>query len=261
MRRLRLFAPITALLLTAPAHAADHNNVDARRPLSFDDAEAIAFREQALEFGMGLGWPRRRPLGLTLDAEYLYGFALNSHLSVGFDPSIGGGAGSRDTRFSFGDASLGVFHNFNREYDRMPALSLRGDVFFSTGRDSQGAGFRMRGIMSKQAGQYGRVHVNLDLNANPAAGRGEREFNPGMILGYTRPIGYPRRFTTTGLAEAGVQAGPESGTGPVVTVGLGLRKQVTVRSVVDVGLQSDIAGANRAPRDRIRFILGYSTGF
>ena len=31
--------------------AVDHNNIDASRPLSFDDAEAIAYRERAVESG------------------------------------------------------------------------------------------------------------------------------------------------------------------------------------------------------------------
>ena len=34
-----------------------------------------------------------------------------------------------------------------------PAFSVRGDAFFPTGRESQGVGFRLRGIASKQAGQ------------------------------------------------------------------------------------------------------------
>lgn len=254
-------ALLAVLMAPAPARAVDHNNIDAHRPLSFDDAEAIAFREQALELGLGLGWPRRRPLGLGLDAEYLYGFAMNSHLSLGFEPSAGGRADTGDTSFDPGDVSLGLFHNFNREYGSTPALSLRGDVFFPTGRGSRGVGFRLRGIASRQAGQYGRLHLNVDLNANPGAARGERTFSPGVVLGYSRPIGYPREFTTTGLAEVGIQAGSERGTGPVATVGLGFRKQVSVRSVVDVGLQSDIIGVNGAPRDRLRLIVGYSAGF
>ena len=94
-----------------------------------------------------------------------------------------------------------------------------------------------------------------------AAGRGEREFFPGVTLGYTRPLGYPTRFDTTGLAELSVQAGEKSGTGPVIGIGIGLRKQVTVRSVLDVGLQSDLLRVNGAPGDRIRFVVGYSTGF
>jgi outer membrane putative beta-barrel porin/alpha-amylase len=261
MKRLLLVGSLAGGLLAVPAYAVDHNNIDAGRPLSFDDADSIAFREQALESGFGLGWPRRRPLGLHLNAEYLYGFALNSHLGIGFEPAFGGRAGEEDTDPDFGDVSLGLFHNFNREHGNTPAFSLRGDVFFPTGRDSQGVALRLRGIVSKQADQYGRLHVNLDLNANPGAPRGEREFHPGVTFGYSRPIGYPTRFDTTGLAEFSVQAGEERGTGPVLTVGVGLRRQVTVRSVFDIGLQSDVAGFDGAPRDRIRFIAGYSVGF
>jgi hypothetical protein len=256
-----LSAALGALLFAAPAGAVDHNNIDANRPLSFDDADAVAFREQALELGLGLGWPQNRPLGLRLDAEYLYGFALNSHVSLGFEPSIGGRAEDRDTRFDWGDVSLGLLHNFNREYGSVPAFSLRGDVHFPTGRDSKGCAIRLRGIMSKHAGQYGRLHVNVDLNGNPGAARGERTFHPGLVLGYSRPIGYPTHFATTGLAELSVRAGEGRGTGPVIGIGVGLRRQVGVRSVLDLGVQSDIAGFDGAPRDRVRLAAGYSYGF
>jgi hypothetical protein len=250
----------STLLAAAPARAVDHNNIDANRPLRFDDAETLGFGELAFETGLSLGWPRRRPLGLGLAAEAIYGIGLNTHVSLGFDPSLGGRAGSRRTGFDFGEVGLSAQHNFNREYNNTPAFSLRSDMYFPTGRDSQGVAFRVRGIASKTVQQYNRLHLNVDLNANPGAGRGEREFNPGLILGYSRPLGYPTKFTRTGLAQLGIQAGPESGTGPVVTAGLGLRKQVTVRSVFDIGIESDIAGFNGAPRDRIRFIIGYSMG-
>lgn len=261
MKRILLLAPAAALLLAVPARAVDHNNLDSGRPLRFEDAEAIAYREQALEFGFGLGWPRRRALGLSLDAEYLYGFARNSHLILGFEPSIGGRADDRETRFDFGDVSVGYFHNFNRQYGNTPAFSIRADAFAPSGRDSQGLGIRVRGIASRQAGQYGRLHLNVDLNANPGAPRGQREFHPGLVLGFSHPIGYPTRFDTTGLAELSVQAGRNRGTGPVVGLGIGARRQVGNRSVIDLGIQSDIAGANGAPRDRIRIVAGYSYGF
>lgn len=261
MKRFVPLAAVAVTLLAGPAYAVDHNNLDAGRPLGFDDADALAFNEQALEVGLGLGWPRNRPLGLELDAEYLYGFARNSHLSIGFDPSIGGRAGERGTAFDVGNVSLGLFHNFNRQYNGTPAFSVRGDVFFPTGRDAQGVGFRLRGIASKQAGQYGRLHLNVDLNANPGAGQGQRELYPGLALGYSHPLGYPTRFDTTGVAMLSVQGSSKSGTGPVIGLGVGVRRQVNVRSVLDVGLQTDLAGVNGAPRDRLRFVVGYSTGF
>jgi hypothetical protein len=244
-----------------PLYAVDHNNVDEGRPLSFDDAEPIAFRERSVEGGVLLRDPSGRPIGLQGQLEFLYGFALNSHVSIGVSPSIGGRADSRRTGFDVGDVTVGALHSFNREFDHTPAFAVRGDVFLPAGRDSHGVAFRVRGIMSKTAKQYDRFHLNLDFEVAPSARRGERLFQPAVILGYTRPAGYPRRFTRTALAELGVQAGPRSGTGPLILAGVGLRQQVTVRSVFDIGLESDVVGFDRAARDRIRLIAGYSAGY
>jgi len=253
-------ASLAVLGGAAPAGAADHNNVDAHRPLSFDDADSLAFREQAFELGLNLAWPRKRPLGLGMDFEYLYGFAMNSHASLGFEPSTGGRAGDPDTGFDLGSVALGLFHNFNREHRGAPAFSVRGDAYFPTGREAKGVAFRLRGIASRQAG-YGRLHLNVDLNGNPGARKEERQIHPGVVLGYSRPIGYPVHFHTTGLAELSVRAGEDRGTGPVIGVGVGMRRQVGVRSVLDVGLQSDVAASRGAPRDHLRLVVGYSTGF
>jgi hypothetical protein len=248
-----------AVAAAGPVGAVDHNNLDSGRPLKVEDAESIAFGEQALEVGLGLGLPRRRPLGLGLHAEYLNGLALNTHLSVGFEPRVGGRAGESDTRADFGDVSLGVFHNFNRETEKRPALAARADVVFPTGRHARGVGVRLRGIVSRHADQYGRLHLNADLFANPGAARGERQFVPGLTLGYSRPLGYPRHFDSTVVVEASVAGASARGAGPTATLGIGYRRQVTPRSVLDVGLQSDVAGGG--PRDRLRLIFGYSTAF
>jgi hypothetical protein len=261
MKTWLLLAPLAALIVAAPARAVDHNNIDENHPLSFDDAESMALHERAMDLGLRLGVPRHRAAGLGAELEFLYGFALNSHLRVGINPSIGGRAHSNDTSFDIGDVSVGAFHSFNREHDNAPAFALRGDVLLPTGRGSHGTELRLRGIMSKTARQYDRIHLNLDLGFAPNPDAGEREFRPGMVLGYTRPLGYPRGFTRTGLAELAVQSGAERGTGPVVSLGVGLRQQMTVRSVFDLGLQSDIASFRGAAPDRIRLIAGYSTGY
>jgi hypothetical protein len=256
---------VAAGLLASPVHAADHNNLDAGRPLRFDDAEPLALREQALEVGFGAGWPRRGPLGAGLQAEYLYGFALNAHLSVGLDPSVGGRSESGDTGVSAGDLSFGLFHQLRREIRSAPAMAVRWDAALPTGRGSRGVDLRLRGILTRTLSSPrapgSRLHLNFDLGLATHPGRGERQLNPGLVIGYSRPLGYPRRFTRTGLAELAVQAGPESGTGPVVSLGLGLRQQVGVRSVMDLGIRSDVAGINGAPRDRLRLVAGYSYGF
>lgn len=261
MKAWQLLAALAALLVAAPAHAVDHNNIDENRPLSFDDAESLALHERTLELGLRLGVPRHRAAGLGGELEFLYGFALNSHLRLGIDPSIGGRADADRTSFDVGDVALGAFHSFNREHDGTPGFALRGDVRLPTGRDSHGSEFRLRGIMSKSVRQYDRLHLNLDLGFAPGADAGAQEFRPGMILGYTRPLGYPRRFTRTGLAELAVQSAAERGKGPVVSAGVGIRQQVTVRSVLAIGIQSDLASFRGAPPDRIRLVAGFSTGY
>ena len=251
---------VSVVLAASSASASDHNNIDANRPLSFDDAESIGLGEQSLEIGAAFVKPRGRSVGGEFEVEYLYGFAPNTHLSIGIDPNVRGRTGTEDTGFDPGDVSVGVFHNFNREYDNTPAFAVRADAEFPTGRDSQGVDFRLRGIASKTVGQYDRLHLNLDLNVKSQPEDDERRIVPGVVLGYSRPLGYPRRFDRTGLAELAVRASSEEGAGAVVSAGIGLRQQVGYQSVLDIGLQSEFAGGN-GERDELRVVVGYSTSF
>ncbi|HLP87802.1 MAG TPA: hypothetical protein VK184_04235 [Nostocaceae cyanobacterium] len=255
-----LGAMAVTIFTAATAQAVDHNNIDANRPLSFDDAESIGYREQAIELGGVISLPRDRSLGAEFEVEYLYGFAPNTHLNIGIEPSFGGRADSNDTRFDPGKVSVGVFHNFNREYDNTPAFAVRADAYFPTDRHSKGVDFRIRGIASKTIGQYDRLHLNLDLNLNTSPDGHERSVIPGMILGYSRPIGYPRRFDRTLVAEVGVRASEERKEGAIVSAGIGLRQQVGHQSVLDLGLKGDIAGGD-GERSQLRLVAGYSVAF
>lgn len=257
----RLLPLWLVLTLFVPAVAVDHNNVDAGRPLSFDDAEAVAYGERAVEAGFGAVSPFRRKPGLSLGAEFLYGFALNTHLGLDVDAATGGRAGSPENGFEVESVGLNVFHNFNREYGRVPAFSLRGDVSLPTEESRDGLEIRLRGIASRALVQYDRLHLNMDGVLATSPEPGERRFRPGLILGYTRPLGYPRRFHTTGVAEVAVRASERKGAGAVGSLGLGLRRQVTVRSVVDVGVRSDAVASSRAPHDSLVVTAGYSIGF
>jgi hypothetical protein len=245
----------------SPARAIDHNNVDGGRPLSFEDAEAVAYRELAVEAGLGAVSPFSRKPGLTFSAEALYGFALNTHLGLDVDTATGGRAASAEKGFEIEAVGVNVLHNFNREYGRVPAFSLRGDVSLPIEEGRDGLEIRLRGIASRALVQYDRLHLNLDgvLATSPEAG--ERRFRPGLILGYSKPLGYPRRFHTTGVAELAILTSERKGAGAVGSLGLGLRRQVTVRSVVDVGIRSDALASSRAPHDSLIVTAGYSIGF
>ena len=260
--KISTFLSVGLMLLSpvAPSRAVDHNNLDEGFPLSFDDAESLAYGEQALELGAILSIPENRTLGAALELEYMYGFALNSHLRVGVEPRIGGRADSTSTAFEVDNISVGVFHNFNREYDNVPAFALRGDVAVSTGVDSEGLDLRLRGIASKMIGQYDRLHLNLDLNLTTATESGDRSFLPEIILGYSRPLGYPERFDQTFLAELGIKPTKDVGGGGVIVTGIGLRQQVAYQGVFDVGIQGHIVTSGEE-KSELRLIAGYSMGF
>lgn len=257
----RSFLATVFSLIVQTAYAVDHNNLDAGRPLNFDDAEAIAYRERAVEFGGKFISPHQKSPGAEGAMEFLYGFAKDTHASIDLDPSWGSRANSDERRFDVGNVALGLFHNFSREVLNLPAFSLRGDVFLPTGRDSSGADVRLRGIMSKTVQQYSRLHLNLDgtFVSDPEAG--QRNFVPAFTVGWSRPIGYPRVFTRTLVAEAGVRSAEANGTGPIASLGVGLRQQVTVRSVLDFGVRSDVIGGRSAPRNDVEVIAGYSVSF
>lgn len=212
---------------------------------------------------MGVGGvsPNQGPAGLAISTEFIYGFALNSHLSVDIDAAAGGRTELSERNFQFDNLSLGFFHNFNREYGNVPAFSLRADATLPTEKGAKGVEVHLRGIASKALIQYDRIHLNLDGVVVSTPLNGERHFRPGIILGYTKPIGYPRSFIRTGVAEVSLQTPEQKGTGPVLSLGIGLRQQVTIRSVFDIGIRSDILALDGAPHEDIKVIAGYSISF
>jgi hypothetical protein len=263
-------AVLASAALVTPTGAAwaspiDHDNLDSSRPLRMEDAESIAYRERAIEFGIAPTAPfrpSRRGAGLGLSAEYLYGFALNTHFSLDFDPYLGARSQSGDRRFDPGNLSVGVFRNLNRETLGRPAYAVRADLALPTGRDARGVALRLRGIMSRTFNQYSRFHVNAEATVRSDTGGGARAFQPAVTVGVSRPVGYPTRFDRTFAAELGARASDESGKGAVFSAGVGLRQQVTVRSVFDVGLTTDFAATNAgAGRNNLRLVAGYSTQF
>lgn len=241
---------------TMLAFAADHNNVDAGSPLNFDDAEAIAQGERTLELGGSLSVPRRGKVGVAGSVELLYGLR-NSQVGVDLDPRYTTESGMR--RGDVGDVGVSYLHNFNREYGNVPAFAVRADAYLPTGRDSRGVDFRLRGIASRQFRQYDRLHLNLDLNLDNRASAAQRRFQPGVIVGYSHPLGYPTRFDRTLVAEVGFRANEDKNAGGLATVGIGVRQQISVRSVMDLGLSGELSGGPN--REKLRLAVGYSTAF
>lgn len=258
MRILKHLSAVGIMLLSpVMALAIDHNNIDEGRPLRFEDASSIAWHERAIEFGFGSGFPRRSSARLNSKLEFLYGAFLNTHFGVALKPTFD----SDDDRFDASNLELSFFHALRREIGNGPALAYRVGMGLPTARDAKGVEGHLRAILTKALRQYDKVHLNLDaqVNSDPVAGGRDAAF--GAVLGYTMPVGYPRSFTQTILAEFAVEQGAFRGQGWIGTVGLGMRKQIGVRSVVDAGIESDVFATDGAPRIPFQITAGYSIGF
>lgn len=255
----RSLASIGLCVVLAPAafSQSDHNNIDSGRPLRFDDAYSIAFRERALEFGLSLDTFRRSQPSYGFRAEYKVGFAKNQDIGITFDPSYSGA----DRRFDRGNVELAYFNSMRREIGNSPALAYRVEVGLPTGRDSQGVDAKFRAIATRALGQYDRLHLNLDAVVSSNSKPSERTIAFGAILAYTSPLGYPRKFDTTMVAEFALQQSRTRGQGYTGTLGLGLRKQMSPRTVVDFGIESDIFASRGAAQSPFRLTVGYSVGF
>lgn len=252
-----VFGFTLALCWSVAAHAIDHNNIDEGRPLRFEDASSVAWHERAIEVGFGAGFPRRGSAQLNSKLEFLYGAFLNTHFGVALEPNYDSGADQLDAN----NLELSFFHALRREIGNGPALAYRIGIGLPTARDAKGVEGQVRAILTKALRQYDKVHLNLDAQVNSDPTAGARDAVLGAVFGYTMPLGYPRSFTQTMLAEFAVEQSSIQGQGWIGTLGLGLRKQVGVRSVIDAGVESDVFITDGASRVPFRFSAGYSVGF
>ncbi|MGI8924315.1 MAG: hypothetical protein ACR2HJ_09820 [Fimbriimonadales bacterium] len=251
-----LFPSLTALILSVSATAqTDHDNIDSGRPLSFDDAEAIAYLGKAVEFGFAGNFFKNGRPGFEFPVTLIWGGMMDTQFEVGLAARAGQGAGN-----GVSPLDLSILHSFRRETRGGPAMALKAEVALPTERGDT-ASYRLRGIMTRNAGQFDRLHINVDVDFLPDAPAGTNKTLVGAVLGYTKPIGYPRHFDTTGLAEIAVRQAERRGDGAILSAGIGVRRQMTPRSVLDFGLQSDIVTGRGSNSNPLRLILGYSTGF
>ncbi len=257
MRRVVAAAWLGGTLMGSALAQSDHNNIDSGRPLRFDDAYSIAFRERALEFGISIDTFRRSAPNYGFRAEYKIGFAKNQDVGITFDPSYIGS----DRRFDPGNVEIAYFNSLRREIGNSPALAYRIELGLPTGRDSEGVDAKFRAIATRALGQYDRIHLNVDANVVSSPRGDERTVAFGAILGYTNPLGYPRRFDQTMVAEFAVEESRIRGEGYAGSVGIGLRRQLSPRTVFDIGIESALFSTRGATKSPFRLTVGYSMGF
>jgi len=148
-------------------------------------------------------------------------------------------------------------YNFNQETLRLPALAVKLSLDFPTGVRSRGVDTELKGIATRSFGPA-RAHLNIGYEFIGHAHDGERNGRYEVVLGAQYPLGYPRHFNTTLLADVFTQQAVRSGESNPTGIEVGIRRQIAPLVVIDTGVGTEFAG----PAERARFFatVGVSVG-
>lgn len=238
------------------ALAIDHSNLDDGRPLRVEDAYPIAHGEWAVEAGAGLTVPKSGPTRGVFPVEVLYGALPNFHVRLG--STLSTDPHEIDDQTKSGDLQLSGLYNFNQETLTLPAFGLKASVNFPTGVDSAGVDGEIKGLVTKSAGRVS-FHFNPAYQFLSGTGSKERDGIYQFVLGASYPVGAPRHTRLVALADVFTEQSVRRGASNVFGGEIGVRYQLTARTVLDAGIGSEFAGpADRAP---FFFNTGVSVGF
>jgi hypothetical protein len=250
------FALALLCLIAKPAWTIDHNNLDEGRPLRFEDAYPIAYGELSAETGAQFLLNRHKTDRFAFPLEVLYGVYWNLHAGVGSTLSTQSHA--IDEPEKSGDLRAFALYNFNQETLRLPALAVKLGLDFPTGVRSQGVDTKLIGIVTRSFGPA-RAHLNAGYEFVGSAGAGKRDGRYTVVLGAQYPLGYPRHFDTTLLADVFTQQAVRSGETNPSGIEVGIRRQIAPLVVIDAGVGTEFTG----PAERVPFFAtaGVSVGF
>jgi hypothetical protein len=255
-----LTAALTATLMALPGAASvsahDHGNLDVGRPLRIEDAYTVAEGEVVLETGAAFVDERQGSDRAELPIELIWGAAPDVQLELGTrfstDPHE-----VRDPQRS-GDTQVGVLFNLNRESLDTPAFALKAEVNLPTGTDSAGADLELKGIVTRTIDRLG-IHASAGYHFLSGEPSEERDGRYELVLGASQPLGAPMDTRTTLLADVYLEQAPEQDDDEILGVELGTRHQLSQRTVLDVGVGSEVDGPS--DRDRLRLTAGFSISF
>ncbi len=216
------------------ARASDHTDLEDGLPTEVEDAYPTAYGNRELQLQ---GRYQRTGDGknqFVVDPRLELGFARNWQAKIAVPFRLGSG-----DRTGSGDVGLEVFHNFNNESLRLPAIAVSARADLPTGRNSRGIDTQFKFIATKSLGasrQLQRVHFNLIYRNNARAGAGERSNRTSGILGYSQRL----NADTIGIVDYVREQNREKGaTSDLIEVGL--RRQITPLTTLSLGVGAGIS--------------------
>ena len=255
----RLTAVVVVALVVAGSTAAaaqiDYRNLDDHRPIRTEDAYPI--ERYAFEFLLPYDYENQRD-GASLHVvapEFAHGVARNTQ--VGLKLPFAVFDTGPDPEFGFGGPRLFGLYNFNTETPTLPALSLRADLSLpwgdQAGDDPQ---LTLKAIATRSWGLT-RLHLNAAASVTSSTGRPTVDAEPdwSVSLAADRTL-----FRQSLLLVGEVAVLAESDRAPTeVTVGGGVRYQLTPTLVLDGGLNRRVT--NAGPDLGLTFGLSHAFAF
>jgi hypothetical protein len=227
-------------VLPRPALAIEHGNLDEGRPTRFEDPYAIPLGEWSVEVGGGFRDARHGDDRAAMPVDILYGAAPNMQIGLGTviftHPRSLGGESSQS-----GDVRVSALFNFSQESLSLPALGIKWEMVFPTGVDSRGLDARLKALVTKSISRLS-FHVNASELFRGDPSPVERGSRYELDYGLSYPLGAPKHtrmlLLLGGFAEESAARGFNNRRG----VEIGLRRQQSLRTVVDAGFRIESDG-------------------
>jgi hypothetical protein len=246
-------AALLLVLAATPAWAQkDWFNLDRGHPFEVTDARALERRAIELQLS---------PLDLTRREGGVYGWTIAPSLSAGLLPRTEFELGvpwswsdGPDSRGGLAGVELGLLHALNIETRTLPAFALEAEVLLPVGSEAPDAAFATLGALATRTLGRSRVHLNASGTLGPSAEahRDQHRWRTGLALDRALPL------AATLLGAEVVAAEPfADGAALDWDVGLGGRRQLTPRLVMDAGVRYRVAG--NAPGWGVRMGFGWMT--
>lgn len=221
-----------------------------------EDPYPVASGEAVLEAGIGHTLQRRSSDRAFFPVEVLYG--VYSGLQVGLGTFLSTDPHEIDEQRKSGDVHVSALYNFNAETLTVPAFGVKAAVNLPSGVRSRGADTELKALATKSFGRLG-IHLNGEYEFLSGTRSSERDGRYGFVLGSTYPIGAPKYTRATLLADIFTEQSIRRGAADIFGVETGVRYQLTQRTVLDLGVGSELAGA--AERSSFFITTGFSFGF
>ena len=234
------------------AALAGHANLDEGRPVRFEDPYPIPRGEWSFELGGGYLDPRPGKDHAFFPIEVLYGAILNTQLSAGTVLFMGDSTASVGS----GDVRLSALYNFGQESSVLPGLGLKYTLILPTGTDSHGVDAQIKALITKSISRVS-FHANFSELLVGERSFGERSSRFEIDLGTSFPLGTMHTRTLLLLGWFSERA-PESVLENRTGVELGIRRQQTTRTVLDLGIGTESRGRYEGSRVRVSAGLSWS---